>query len=158
MRLANEEFVGKAIRDSGIPRSEFFITTKLANSAHSDVSSALSASLRALGTDYVDLYLIHWPQASTSTSVFQPDEHPTINDTWADMEAVYKEGKAKAIGVSNFSVKTLDRLEKTWKVVPAVNQIEMHPFLPQSETKTWCDAKGIHLTAYSPIGGSFLSR
>ena len=73
------------------------------------------------------------------------------------MEAVYKEGKAKAIGVSNFSVKTLDRLEKTWKVVPAVNQIEMHPFLPQSETKTWCEAKGIHLTAYSPIGAySFL--
>ncbi|VDC01485.1 unnamed protein product [Peniophora sp. CBMAI 1063] len=150
---ANEEQVGKAIRDSGIPRSEFFITTKLANEeAHAAVSKALDTSLANLGLEYVDLYLIHWPQAAMNGKVLQPDEHPTINDTWADMEKVFEEGRAKAIGVSNFSVKTLKRLEETWKVVPAVDQIEMHPFLPQNELKAYCEEKGIHLTAYSPVG------
>ncbi|VDC01497.1 unnamed protein product [Peniophora sp. CBMAI 1063] len=155
---ANEEYVGKAIRDSGIPRSEFFITTKLHNVHHDRVSAALSDSLKALGTDYVDLYLIHWPQAAKgevtdfNARTLQPDEHPTINETWAEMEKEFESGKAKAIGVSNFSVKNLERLEKTWKVVPAVNQVEMHPFLPQQETKRWCEAKGIHMTAYSPFG------
>ncbi|KZV64308.1 Aldo/keto reductase [Peniophora sp. CONT] len=149
----NEENVGQAIRDSSIPRSEFFVTTKLDNNVHGDVSSALDTSLSKLGLDYVDLYLIHWPQAKRDDGVtLKPDEYPTINDTWAQMEKVFEEGKAKAIGVSNFSVKTLERLEKTWKVVPAVNQVEMHPFLPWNELKTYCDGKGIHLTAYSPLG------
>ena len=151
--------MGKAIRDSGIPRSEFFITTKLHNIHHARVAKALSESLSALGTEYVDLYLMHWPQAAAETSdwqktALQPDEHPTFNETWADMELAFKEGKAKAIGVSNFSMKNLERLETTWKVVPAVNQVETHPFLPQSDVKAWCDAKGIHVTAYSPIGKS----
>ncbi|VDC01506.1 unnamed protein product [Peniophora sp. CBMAI 1063] len=149
---ANEEAVGKAIRDSGIPRSEFFVTTKLAQDRHHTVSAALSESLSKLGLDYVDLYLIHWPQAIVDGKTLQPEEHPTINDTWADMERVYEEGKAKSIGVSNFSVKTLGQLEKTWKVVPAVNQIEAHPFLPWHELVPYCQAKGIHVTAYSPLG------
>ncbi|VDC01505.1 unnamed protein product [Peniophora sp. CBMAI 1063] len=149
---ANEEFVGKAIRDSGLPRSQFFITTKLNNTHHHTVSSALTSSLHALGTDYVDLYLMHWPQAVVDGRVLQPDEKPTINDTWAEMEKLYEQGKAKNIGVSNLSVRNLQRLQKTWTVVPAVNQIEMHPFLPQEETKAWCAAEGVHLTAYSPIG------
>ena len=68
------------------------------------------------------------------------------------MEKEYESGRAKAIGVSNFSVKNMERLEKTWKVVPAVDQIEMHPLLPQNELKAYCEAKGIHLTAYSPVG------
>ena len=142
-----------------MPRSEFFITTKLANEeAHGEVSKALSTSLSNLGLDYVDLYLVHWPQAATADGkVLQPDEYPTINDTWADMEKEYESGRTKAIGVSNFSVKNMKRLEKTWKAVPAVDQIEMHPFLPQIELKAYCEAKGIHLTAYSPVG-TFLFR
>ncbi|KZV60972.1 Aldo/keto reductase [Peniophora sp. CONT] len=149
---ANEEHVGQAIRDSGIPRSEFFITTKLTQGAHHQVSAAIDTSLANLGMDYVDLYLVHWPQAVIDGKTLQPDETPTINDTWADMEKVLASGKAKAIGVSNFSVKNLERLATTQKIVPAVDQIEMHPFLPQNELKAYCEAKGIHLTAYSPIG------
>lgn len=128
------------------------MTTKLDNPKHGEVSEALDASLSKLGLDYVDLYLIHWPQARTATGSLKPDEHPTINDTWADMEKAHASGKAKAIGVSNFSIKTLERLAKTWKIVPAVNQVEMHPFLPWNELKAYCEAKGIHLTAYSPLG------
>ncbi|KZV64310.1 Aldo/keto reductase [Peniophora sp. CONT] len=143
---ANEEHVGQAIRD------EFFVTTKLANTAHHEVSEALDISLSKLGLDYVDLYLIHWPQASVDSKALGPDDHPTINDTWADMEKVHADGRAKAIGVSNFSIKTLETLSETWKVVPAVNQVEMHPYLPWDDLKGYCDGKGIHLTAYSPIG------
>ncbi|VDC01507.1 unnamed protein product [Peniophora sp. CBMAI 1063] len=154
----NEESVGKAIRDSGIPRSELFVTTKLLSVDHAKVSSALSVSLSKLGLDYVDLYLIHWPQAAEGEGwpfdckILQPDEFPTVNDTWAGMEEVYQAGMARAIGVSNFSVKMLERLARTQKVVPAVNQVEMHPFLPQNELRAYCVDKGIHLTAYSPLG------
>ena len=120
-RTANEEFVGKAIRDSGIPRSEFFIVTKLPNTHHAKVSEALDASLAALGLDYVDIYLMHWPQATVTDDWFgahhPPGVSPTFNETWADMEKVYEEGKAKAIGISNFSVKTLGELLKTAKVM-----------------------------------------
>lgn len=118
------------------------------------MSAAIDTSLANLGMDYVDLYLVHWPQAVIDGKTLQPDETPTINDTWADMEKVLASGKAKAIGVSNFSVKNIERLATTQKIVPAVDQIEMHPFLPQNELKAYCEAKGIHLTAYSPIGVS----
>lgn len=152
--------MGKAIRDSGVPREELFVATKLISTDHANPSAALSKSLSKLGLDYVDLYLIHWPQAAEgegwplNAKTLQPDEYPTINDTWAGMEQVFESGKAKAIGVSNFSVKTLQGLAATQKVVPAVNQVEIHPFLPQSELKEYCNAKGIHLTAYSSLGTS----
>ncbi|VDC01498.1 unnamed protein product [Peniophora sp. CBMAI 1063] len=148
----DEAPVGRAIRESDVPREELFITTKLNQDRHDSVAEALDESLAALGLDYVDLFLIHYPQAERNGKTLQPEEYPTINDTWADMEKVYREGKARAVGASNFSVKTLDQLEKTWTVVPAVNQVEIHPFLPQNALRAYCEDKGIHLTAFAPLG------
>ncbi|KAL9582381.1 MAG: hypothetical protein Q9212_003323, partial [Teloschistes hypoglaucus] len=129
-----EPACGAAIKKSGIPRSTLFITTKLWNNAHhpSDVEPALDASLKDLGTDYVDLYLMHWPVAFGRGDAMIPkdDNGKTINgdtdyvDTWKAMEGVYKKGKAKAIGISNFSRKETERLIKESEVVPAAHQIE----------------------------------
>ncbi|OCH84242.1 Aldo/keto reductase [Obba rivulosa] len=152
-----ENAVGTAVRKSGIPREEIWITTKLPWHHHSRVQESIQESLDNLGTDYVDLYLIHWPQAFA----YDPNtprkrgpllEKPTFNEIWTEMEKVYASGKAKAIGVSNFSVKTLEELLTTAKVVPAINQVELHPYLVQSDLKAYCDAKGIHLQAYTPTG------
>ncbi|KAL1746183.1 NADP-dependent oxidoreductase domain-containing protein [Schizophyllum fasciatum] len=160
----NEEAVGRAVRESGIPRNEVFVTTKLPNVGHHRVRESFEESLAALGLDYVDLYLVHWPQGERPTTeqrntgnlggkdYFAPDEAPTIIDVWKEMEKLLDTGKVKTIGVSNFSVKTLSRLLPHCKVVPAVNQVEMHPCLPQNELNAFCGEKGILLTAYSPLG------
>ncbi|EIN03934.1 Aldo/keto reductase [Punctularia strigosozonata HHB-11173 SS5] len=148
----NEEHVGKAIRESGIPRSEFYITTKLTNSDHHRVREGFETSLKNLDCDYIDLYLMHWPQATTEKGPIRPDESPTIIDTWRNMEKLLETGKVKTIGVSNFSIKTLEQLRLHWSVVPAVNQVEMHPCLPCEDLKAYCDEKGILLVAYSPLG------
>ncbi|KAF7298090.1 Aldo-keto reductase [Mycena chlorophos] len=149
---ANEEYVGKAIRDSGIPRSEFFVTTKLRGDHN--VQESFESSLKALGLDYIDLYLVHWPQVSKGGRVYSPDEEPTILQTWAEMEKLVETGRVRSIGVSNFSIKTLDILLPHCKVAPATNQVELHPCYPQNDLKAYCDAKGILLTAYSPLGRS----
>ncbi|RPD75005.1 reductase AKOR2 [Lentinus tigrinus ALCF2SS1-7] len=123
-----EKGTAEAIRKSGIPRSDVWITTKLHHQHHGPyVEEFFEESLKNLETDYVDL-------------------------TWARMEKLYDSGRAKAIGVSNFSVKNLEKLLETAKVVPAVNQVEMHPYLAQQELKDFCDDKGIVLTAYTPTG------
>ncbi|KAJ6593577.1 Aldo/keto reductase [Mycena capillaripes] len=160
----NEQQVGDAIRDSGIPRTEFYITTKLANGDHSRVREAFEESFKRLNTEYIDLYLLHWPQASMGDVDFSqvnapnmaltPDEHPTFVETWKEIEKLLKTGKVKSIGVSNFSVKTLEVLLPQCSVVPATNQVELHPSLPQDDLKAYCEAKGILLTAYSPLGRS----
>lgn len=111
-------------------------------------------SLKNLGLDYVDLYLVHWPtptKIDDSGKLITYDT-PTVNEIWAQMEKVYASGKAKAIGVSNFSIKTLEQLLQTAKVIPAVNQVELHPYLTQNALKEFCDKKGIVLTAYTPSG------
>ncbi|EJF55737.1 Aldo/keto reductase [Dichomitus squalens LYAD-421 SS1] len=150
---ANEEQVGKAIRESGVPREEIFLTTKLPNHHHHRVAESLQESLDKLGVDYVDLYLIHWPQAYTEDNkTISYDESPTYIDTWRDMERLLGTGKVRSIGVSNFSVKLLEVLLKETTVVPATNQVECHPCLPSFELKKYCDEKGIVLTAYSPLG------
>jgi len=154
-----EDVVGTAIRESGIPRSEFFVTTKLPCHHHSCVAESLDESLSRFGYDYFDLYLVHWPQsfpkdADEESENFTTVEHPDVGETWAQMEEVSKTGKVRAIGVSNFSVKTLTQLLKTAKITPAVNQVEMHPHLNQKALKDFCDPKGIVLTAYSPTGYS----
>jgi len=152
-----EKVVGQAIRESGLKREDIFVTTKLPSRHHDRVQKSLEMSLERSGLDYFDLYLIHWPQAY----VYRDEDYKgkselaediTISQTWAQMEEVLASGKVKAIGVSNFSEKTLDIVLANAKVVPAVNQVEMHPYLSQVPLKTYCDARGIVLTAYTPSG------
>lgn len=138
----NEEGVGKAIRDSGIPREELFVTTKVWNDQQGfeRAQQAFAASLTRLGLDYVDLYLIHWPV---------PDMFP---ETWKALEKLYQDGRTKAIGVSNFLDHHLQTLAATQQITPAVNQIELHPKLQQRETTTYCREHGIAVESWSPLG------
>ena len=145
----NEESVGRAVTESGIDRSEIFVTTKLWNKCRSYelAFSAFERSLSKLGLDYVDLYLIHWP-ASPS----QYENFDQINlETWRAMTELYKDGKIKSIGVSNFMPHHLEALMKT-DVVPMVNQIEFHPGFTQWETLESCKKNGILVEGWSPLG------
>ncbi|KAE8329605.1 NADP-dependent oxidoreductase domain-containing protein [Aspergillus sergii] len=159
----NEHEVGQGIKDSGVPREKIFITSKLWNTHQPNVAEGLQKTLDALGTDYLDLYLIHWPvrlvpNESSELLPVNPDGTRSVDrswdqsETWRQMEEVYKSGKVKAIGVANWSIPYLEELKKKWTVIPAVNQVELHPFLPQHALKEWCDKHGILLEAYSPLG------
>ncbi|KAK0479094.1 reductase AKOR2 [Armillaria luteobubalina] len=159
-----EKVVGEAIRESGIPREEFFITTKLPFNCQDRVAESFNLSLKNLGFDYVDLYLMHQPMTVAYRETWMdfprgPDgsfvtlDSPTFNESYAEIEKIYASGRAKAIGVSNFSIKTLEELFKTAKIVPAVNQVERHPYLAQNDLLAYHKTKGIATEAYSP-GGS----
>ena len=139
----NEDSVGAAIKESGIAREEIFITTKLSNNAQrsGEVEAAFSQSLQKLGTDYVDLYIIHWPVK----------EH--FVNSWLELEKIYKSGKAKAIGISNFNEHHIEDIKKVWSVVPALNQIELHPRLTQKPLLKFCRDSGITVESWSPLGG-----
>ncbi|WP_029332561.1 aldo/keto reductase [Exiguobacterium oxidotolerans] len=143
MIYENEAGVGRALRDSGIPREEIFLTTKVwnADQGYAETLAAFETSLTKLGVDYVDLYLIHWPM---------PNEDRYM-DTWHALEELYKQGKTKAIGVSNFHVPHLKRVLEEGTIVPAVNQIELHPFLSQEEIRTFCKEHDILVEAWSPL-------
>ncbi|KAF8756518.1 asparaginyl-tRNA synthetase [Rhizoctonia solani] len=153
----NEEAVGKAIRDSGVPREEIFVTTKLTWKDHGRVAEAFDRSLKNLGLDYVDLYLMHWPQAADpkDNRFLSPEESPTYVETWKAMEQVLSSGKVKSIGVSNFSIKTLEVLLPEAKVIPATNQVELHPSLPSFKLVEYCQSKDILVTAFCPLGRNF---
>jgi 2,5-diketo-D-gluconate reductase A len=140
----NERGTGKALATSGIPREELFVTTKLWNSDHGYDAAlrAFDASLDGLGLEYVDLYLIHWPVPARDTYV----------ETWKALEKIYGEGRAKAIGVSNFLPEHLRRLLDEGSVAPAVNQIELHPQFPQAESRAFHAEHGIATEAWSPLG------
>ncbi|WP_130797817.1 aldo/keto reductase [Streptomyces otsuchiensis] len=140
----NEEGTGKALAASGLPREELFVTTKLGNGDHGYDSAlrAFDASLANLALDYVDLYLIHWPMPLDDNYV----------DTWKAFEKIYAEGRAKAIGVSNFKPAHLRRLLEETEVVPAINQIELHPNFPQAESRAFHSAHDIVTEAWSPLG------
>jgi len=134
----NEEAVGNAIKKSGLPREQLFITTKLWNSDHDRAEQALNDSLRRLGLDYVDLYLIHWPAPERLTA-------------WKALESLNAQGKCKAIGVSNFTIRHLTQLLEKSSTVPSVNQVEFSPFNFQKELLNFCKTKGVQMEAYSPL-------
>ncbi|MEB3370235.1 aldo/keto reductase [Saccharopolyspora mangrovi] len=140
----NEEGVGKAIADSGIKREDLFVTTKLWNDdqGYDSTLKAFDDSLSRLGLDYVDLYLIHWPAPSQDAYV----------DTWKAFQEIHKSGRAKAIGVSNFQIPHLRRLFDETDIVPALNQIELHPNLPQADLRAFHTEHGIITEAWSPLG------
>lgn len=162
----NQEEVGQALKTTSVPRKEIFITSKLWNNSHRPelVEKDLDLTLKQLGTDYLDLYLIHWPvpfapgkdlspTGEDGTCVIDTDG-PSIVDTWKAMIAVQKTGKAKSIGVSNFTVEHLDKIIKATGVVPVMNQVEAHPALQQPELEKYCKEKEIKITAYSPLGNN----
>ena len=140
----NEKGVGEAVAASGIDRSEIFVTSKLNNGfhAHDDALTAFDRSLDELGFDYLDLFLIHWPL---------PGIDVDFVETWKALEEIYRSGRAKSIGVSNFQPTHLRRLVQETDIVPAVNQIEVHPYLTQDEVRAVCAEHGIAVEAWSPI-------
>ncbi|KZF19747.1 aldo/keto reductase family protein [Xylona heveae TC161] len=167
----NEHEVGDAVRDflkenPSVKREDIFICTKVWNHLHEpeEVEWSFNNSLKNFGLDYIDLYLVHWPIAA------EKDEHnmPKIGadgkyiikkeltenpePTWRAMEKIYKSGKARAIGVSNWTIEGLEKLFKFAEVKPMVNQIEIHPFLPNDELVDWCFKHGVMPSAYSPLG------
>jgi diketogulonate reductase-like aldo/keto reductase len=135
----NEESVGKAVLDSGIPRADIFITTKLWPTDAFDVETAFEASLKKLGTGYIDLYLVHWPVPLLGSRV------------WKRLEALYDQKLARAIGVSNYTQSQIEELLQDANVPPAVNQIEFNPFAYERDLVEYCQEKGIVIEAYSPL-------
>lgn len=140
----NEEGTGQAIAESGIPRKDLFVTTKLWNGdqGYDESLRAFDTSLQKLGLDYVDLYLIHWPT---------PDRDKYV-DTYKAFEKIHAEGRARSIGVSNFLPEHLQRLLDETSIIPAVNQIELHPQLQQKESRAFHAEQGIATEAWSPLG------
>jgi 2,5-diketo-D-gluconate reductase A len=141
----NEKQVGGAIAQSGLDRAEIFVTTKLSNASHlpDDARRAFAGSLDALGVDYVDLFLIHWPLPTRYDGDYV--------STWKALEEFYRDGRARSIGVSNFQPHHLRRLHGETEVPPAVNQIEVHPYLTQDDVRQFCAGHQIAIEAWSPI-------
>ncbi len=137
----NEEGVGQAIKEAGVTREDLFITTKVwnADQGYESTLEAFETSLNKLGLDYLDLYLIHWPVEGK------------YKDTWRALEKLYKDGKVKAIGVSNFQIHHLEDLMKDAEIKPMVNQVELHPLLTQVELRDFCKKNDIQIEAWSPL-------
>ena len=152
----NELSVGAAIRESGVPRDQIFITSKLRNSAHGydATMEAFEWSTQKLGTDYLDLYLIHWPNPLQ----FRPIWKEATRGTWRAFEALYRAGRIRAIGVSNFMPHHIEMLMETAAIQPMVNQLKLCPGITQDAAVEYCRARGILVEAYSPFGtGSIFS-
>ncbi|TCC30680.1 aldo/keto reductase [Kribbella speibonae] len=143
-QYGNEEAVGRAARRSGVPREDLFVTTKLGNGEHrfADALRAFDASLQRLQMDYVDLYLIHWPLPAQGRT----------SEAWHALEDIHGTGRARAIGVSNFTIDLLDRLLTSAQIVPAINQVELHPGFQQGGMRSFAAARGIVVEAWRPLG------
>jgi 2,5-diketo-D-gluconate reductase A len=141
----NEREVGEAISKSGLDRADVFVTSKLGNGAHlpDDARRAFDATLDALGFDYIDLFLIHWPLPTRYDGDYV--------STWRALEEFYREGRARSIGVSNFQPHHLRRLHGETQITPAVNQIEVHPYLTQDDVRAFCAEHQVAIEAWSPI-------
>ncbi|KAI9053841.1 hypothetical protein LZ554_002789 [Drepanopeziza brunnea f. sp. 'monogermtubi'] len=139
----NETELGLAIKEAGVPRDQLYVTTKIHGEKAQDTLAAFELSLKKLGLDYVDQYLIHAPFFAKSEAELQAK--------WADMEAIHASGRAKSIGVSNFRKYDVEAILKTAKVVPAINQIEFHPYLQHGDLLPFLKSKGIAASAYSPL-------
>eukprot|EP01133_Synstelium_polycarpum_P000367 gene367-427_t len=171
----NEKEVGTAFKNvfgaGVIKREDVFITSKLYNTCHEphNVRKHCEITLRDLGLDYLDLYLVHWPVAFEYTGEELSDDPVDENgqikfinvplvDTWREMEKLVEAGLVRSIGVSNFNVQALNDMLAYATIKPAVNQVELHPYLGQPQLKSFCDKNNIHLTAYSPLGnGKFVN-
>lgn len=137
----NEGDVGKAIKESNIKREEVFVTTKLWNQdqGYESALRAFDMSLEELGFEYIDLYLIHWPLEDKR------------KDSWRALEKIYDEGRARAIGVSNYTIRHLKEMDNYANIKPVINQVEFHPFLYQEDLHEYCKLKNVWLEAYSPL-------
>ena len=137
----NEEGVGQGIRESGVPRSELFVTTKLwnTNQGYDSTLAAFEESRKKLGLEYIDLYLIHWPVKGKYT------------ETWRAFEKLYRDGAVRAVGVSNFQEHHLLDIFETSKILPMVNQVELHPLLTQNKLRAFCKKHKIQMEAWSPL-------
>lgn len=140
----NEKEVGQGLAECGVSRHDIFVTSKVAKEGYRATLDSMDQTLSDLGTDYVDLFLIHWPH---------PEHGELYLEQWAAMERIYKEGKARAIGVANFYEEYLQNIMKNFSVKPAVNQFECHPYYQTPALKKFCDENDIQYEAYSPLAG-----
>lgn len=149
-KYGNEEQVGKAILNSGIPRKEFFVATKAWRDemGYHETKKAFNRSLERLGMDYVDLYIIHWPKPTPDYSEWEK----LVIETWQALEEIYMEKKARAIGLSNFLPHHLDVILENCSIKPMANQLEVHPGYSQEFTLSYCKENKIHVQAWSPLG------
>ncbi len=137
----NETGVGKALRAGGVPREEYFVTTKVwnANQGYASTLKAFENSRKRLGVNYIDLYLIHWPVAEKYAG------------TWRALEKLYREGYVRAIGTSNFQIRHLEEVMRQFEIVPMVNQVELHPLLTQIPLRSFCGENGIQIESWRPL-------
>ncbi|KAM0306334.1 hypothetical protein ACHAPM_000899 [Fusarium culmorum] len=152
LAYGNEKEVGAGIRASGVPREEIWVSGKLRNNWHKHARKCLQTSLKNLGVGYFDLYLIHWPCSRDADNPAICYEDWDYVDTWMEMEELLDEGKVLNIGVSNFGIQQLERLLTSTEIVPAVNQIELHPCNPSPKLVAYCNNRGIHAEGYSCLG------
>ncbi|KAF7307821.1 Aldo-keto reductase [Mycena kentingensis (nom. inval.)] len=148
-----EKAVGEAIKEAGVDREDVFVVSKLPSHHHGRVAESIQESLDNLGFKWLDMYLMHWPipMSSPEASATALDT-PTFVETWQAMENVLRHSKCEAIGVSNFSIKNLEELMKHARTKPAMNQVEMHPYLAQNDLLAFCNKNHIAVVAYTPTG------
>jgi len=156
LAYGNEAEVGAGIKASGVPRSEIWLTTKLDNPWHKRVQEGIDSSLKSLSTDYVDLYLMHWPSSTDPDDLSKHYPDWDFIKTWQEMQKLPATGRVRNIGLSNFGIRNLEKLlnDPSCKIVPAVNQIELHPNNPSPKLVEYNKSKGIHTTGYSCLGST----